>query len=202
METGHPLIPIRSIGPARHLKLSTNTPGPGAPLFSSIHNFPSSSREVIAKVVGRVASRAHEHSPAPDSSLFAFERSLPGQLDVSHHTTQLRGRQRQDRLLCGVQYHANVGRQRLSSISPRIRPQIIVADTCAPQDTDSYRHQAHLASEDVCSSACRSHRAEHHIRLPTHVLLLPFLFNLPGSFTHPKSSTSNTPINISTPYFR
>jgi len=66
-------------------------------------------REIAAEVLGRLVPYAFRYSPASHPPRFPLERPLPSQLYVLRHSAQLRGRQREDRLVPRVQYDANVG---------------------------------------------------------------------------------------------
>lgn len=79
---------------------------PGAP--NGLHGF---FKDIVAKAVGRLVFSTTRSLPR-----IVFECLLPSQLHVSRHTAQLRGRQREGRLLRRAQQYANFGRQRLPAI--------------------------------------------------------------------------------------
>ena len=134
--------------------------------ISPISDFHSPSGKVIAKVVGRLISHPNGRSPASHSPRLALERPLPGQLDVARYPTELRGRQRKDRLLRWVKHDANTGRQRLAAIPPRTRTQVVLTHTSAYEDADSIRHEAPFAKENVeCSSALCPRQVERSVRI-------------------------------------
>ena len=106
-------------------------------------------RETVAKVVGRLVPDTNGSPPASYSSRLPLECPLPGQFDVSRYAAQLRGRQREDRLVRRVQYDTHPGRQRLPAIPPRSYTQIVLPNTSAPEDPGFIRHQAYIAKENV-----------------------------------------------------
>ena len=77
--------------------------------------------------------------PTPPASRWNIPAS--GQPDIPRHYPQLQGPQRGDHLGSRIKYNANI-RQRLTTISPRTRTQVLLPNNDAYQDPDINRHQS------------------------------------------------------------
>jgi hypothetical protein len=108
------------------------------------------------------------------------------------YATQLRGRQREDRLIRQVQYNTHLGRQHLPAIPPRPYMQIVLSDTSAHEDPGSIRHQAYLAKENVERPSALQVKHRLHVcppmclvKLVALVLILFHLSFVPVTTIHP-----------------
>lgn len=117
--------------------------------ISSLCNLHSTPREAVAKVVGRVVSHTKGHTSIANSPFLVLECPLPGELNVSCPSPQLRGRHGEDSLFYRLQHVAHLQQQHLPAMPSHTRPQIVFTNTSAHEDPDFIRHQAYLAEENT-----------------------------------------------------